>query len=85
MPATSQPLRRWPLVMLALTAIIGAVIGLLGQLMAGSMSSATSWPPPTGHEVHLQRVALVYQAVLGVSSVVLLASLALLWRQRRAA
>jgi hypothetical protein len=83
MPATPQSPRRWPLVLLALAALFGAVFGLLGQFMAGSMSVATSWPPPAGHEAHWQRVGLMYQTILGVSSAVLLASLILLWRQRR--
>lgn len=83
MPATPQSPHRWPLVLLALAALLGAVFGLLGQLMAGSMSVATPWPPPAGHEAHWQRVALIYQAVVGVSSAALLASLTLLWRQRR--
>ena len=83
MPATPQFPRRWPLVLLTLIALIGAVFGLLGQFMAGSMSVATSWPPPAGLEAHWQRVALMYQAVLGVSSVVLLASVTMLWRRRR--
>jgi hypothetical protein len=69
--------------LLALTALIGVVFGLQGQIMAGSMSVATTSPPPAGHEAHWQRVALTYQAVFGVSSLALLASFTLLWRQRR--
>ena len=83
MPASLQSTSRWPLVVLALIALICAVFGLLGQMMAGSMSVATDWPPPAGHDAYWQRVALMYQAVLGVSLVALLASLTLLWRQRR--
>jgi len=83
MPTTHQSARRWPLVAVAATALVGMVLGLLGLFMAGSMSVATSWPPPAGYEAHWQRVLLVYLAVFGSSFVLLLASLALLWRQSR--
>lgn len=83
MPATPQSQRRWPLILVAVTALVGMVFGLLGQAMAGSMSVATTSPSPAGYEAHWQRVALVYLTIFGVSFVLLLASIALLWRQLR--
>lgn len=78
---SSSP-RRWPYVLLAVSGLSGLAFGLLGYLMAGSFSLATTWPPPPGHEAYWHQVAYSYVALCSVSLIVLIVAVIVLWRRR---